>query len=128
MLAMKIFGIIYLSWMAWRIATDNNTYDADDVLKKPFSFLHAFIYTILNPKAWIVYTSILSIFVTSVEESIYQISIIVLFILISMIITVYIWALGGVILKKFIKNKKFIKSLNLSMAVLLLLSIVPIIL
>ena len=114
-------------WMAWRIAIDNSTYDSVDVIKKPFSFIDAFIYTILNPKAWIVYTSILSIFVTSVEESMYQIGIIVLIILISMIITVYVWALGGVILKKFIKNKKFIKSLNLSMAILLIFSIVQMI-
>ncbi len=127
MLVMKFFGIVYLSWMAWRIATDNSTYDSDNVIKKPFSFIDAFIYTILNPKAWIVYTSILSIFVTSVEESMYQIGIIVLIILISMIITVYVWALGGVILKKFIKNKKFIKSLNLSMAILLIFSIVQMI-
>lgn len=128
MLGMKIVGVIYLCWMAWKIAQDNNSYESDDTIQlKPFKFVHAFIYTIFNPKAWVIYTTALSLFVTSSEYSFYQIGVIVVFILISMIITVYTWTFGGIILKKFIKNKKLIKRVNLSMSFLLIASIIPII-
>jgi threonine/homoserine/homoserine lactone efflux protein len=53
-------------------------------------------------------------------------SIIVFFIFISMIITVYVWAFGGVILKQFIKNEQFIKRINQTMAILLIASMIPI--
>ncbi|WP_228146259.1 LysE family translocator [Poseidonibacter lekithochrous] len=125
---LKVIGIIYLSWMAYKILKDNSSYDTNNnVQNKPFTFLQAFSYTILNPKAWVVYTSAVSIFVTSQEESFWQISIIVFITLIAMIITVYTWLFGGIVLKKFIKDEKFIKKINTVMAILLLASIVPII-
>lgn len=125
---LKVIGIIYLSWMAYKILKDNSSYDTNNsIQKKPFTFLQAFSYTILNPKAWVVYTSAVSIFVTSQEESFWQISIIVLITLIAMIITVYTWLFGGIVLKRFIKDEKFIKKINTVMAILLLASIVPII-
>lgn len=124
---LKITGITYLCWMAWKILKDNNSYDINENKQtQPFTFLQAFTYTILNPKAWIVYTSAISIFVTSQENSIWQISIIVFITLIAMIITVYTWLFGGIILKRVIKNKKIIKRINIIMAILLLASIIPI--
>jgi hypothetical protein len=56
-----------------------------------------------------------------------QMSIIVFFIFISMIITVYVWAFGGILLKRFMTNEKFIRKLNQSMAILLVASIIPIV-
>lgn len=124
---LKIIGITYLCLMAWKILKDNNSYDINENKQtQPFTFLQAFTYTILNPKAWIVYTSAISIFVTSQENSIWQISIIVFITLIAMIITVYTWLFGGIILKRVIKNKKIIKRINIIMAILLLASIIPI--
>ena len=125
---LKIVGISYLSWMAWKIFKDTSTYDTNEQTKEePFTFIQSLIYPWLNPKAWIIYTSAISIFVTSEENSFFQISIIVLFIFISMIITVYTWAFGGVLLKRFMKNEIFIKRINQTMAVLLLASMIPIV-
>lgn len=126
---LKFVGIIYLCWMAWKIAQDNSTYDTDEAVKsKPFTFWQSLIYPWLNPKAWIVYTSVVSIFVTSSEKSFLQIGLIVLFIFIAMIITSYTWAFGGIVLKRFMKNEKYIKRVNQTMAFLLVASIIPIIL
>lgn len=124
----KIFGVTYLCWMAWKIANDSGSINSDESSQnKPFSFWQGFIYPWINPKAWVIYTSTLSVFVTSTDESFLQISIIVFVIFIAMIITVYTWAFGGIILKRFIKNAIFIKRLNQIMALLLVASIVPII-
>lgn len=123
---LKIIGVVYLLWMAWKILNDNNSYNTEEKQNKPFTFLQAFTYTILNPKAWVVYTTAISIFVTSQENSLLQISVIVFITLIAMIITVYTWLFGGIVLKKFLKNKQSIKRINITMAILLLASIIPI--
>lgn len=126
---LKIAGLLYLTWMAWKIFKDTSTYEENsDSRNEPFTFTQSLIYPWLNPKAWIIYTSAISVFVTSEDNSFTQISIIVLFIFISMIITVYAWAFGGILLKRFMKNEKFIRRTNQSMAVLLLASMLPIIL
>lgn len=125
---LKVTGISYLCWMAWKIAKNTNSYeDNTSSQSSPFTFWQSLIYPWLNPKAWIIYTSVISIFVTSADKSFSQISIIVFFIFIAMIITTYVWAIGGVVLKKFMKNEKFIKRLNQTMAILLVISILPII-
>jgi len=125
----KVAGVVYLCWMAYKIATDNSTYeqnDEDNKNNKPFTFWQAMFYPLTNPKAWILYTSIISLYVTSSTHSMSQISVIVFFTLIAMIITVYTWAFGAIALKKLIKNEKFLKRLNQAMAFLLVLSIMPI--
>lgn len=125
---LKVTGVIYLIWMAYKIATNNSISKIDTIAKtKPFTFLQSLIQPWLNPKAWIIYTSAVSLFVTSKDESYLQISIIVLLIFISMLITVYTWSVGGVILKRFFKEEKMIIRVNRIMAILLLGSIAPII-
>ena len=113
--------------MAWKIFNDSSSFDNDSsITTKPFSFWQGLVYPWINPKAWIVYSSTISVFITSSENSFIQMRIIVFFIFISMVITVYAWAFGGVILKKFMKNEKFIKRINQTMAILLVASIIPI--
>ena len=127
MLVLKIVGTLYLFYMAWQIAKNNNTYDTNENLQnKPFSFLQGFIYPFLNPKAWIVYTSTISIYITSIDNKFSQIAIIVFLIFISMVITTSFWSMGAIALKKLLKKRSFIKKLNIIMAILLVVSILPI--
>lgn len=124
---LKILGIIYLCYMAYKIASDTSAYNSNsNINNKPFTFWQAFAYPWLNPKAWIVNTSAISIFVTSVDKSIWQISIIVFIVFLTMIITVYTWAFAASILKRFIQNRKFLSIFNKGMALLLLSSIIPV--
>ena len=127
MLLLKIVGLIYLSWMAWKIFNDSPSYESNDAIKtKPFSFWQGLIYPWLNPKAWIVYSSIITVFVTSIEKSSEQISFIIFLIFIAMVITVSIWSFGSIILKRFLRNKKVLKRVNQIMAILLICSVLPI--
>jgi threonine/homoserine/homoserine lactone efflux protein len=125
---LKVVGVTYLCWMAWKIANDTSSYETKNTQNKPLTFWQGFVFPWINPKAWIVYSSTLSLFITSSEESFSQISVIVLFIFTAMIITTYAWSFGGIILKKLMKNEQFIKKLNLGMAILLVVSILPIVL
>ena len=125
---LKIVGVLYLCWMAWKIANDTSSYDTDNYSEnKPFTFWQSIIYPWLNPKAWIVNSSAISLFLTSEGNNIYQISIIVLFIFIASVISNYTWAFGGIILKKFLRNKTIVSRFNKTMAILLIVSILPVI-
>lgn len=124
---LKFLGIGYLSWMAWCIAKSSTKYEDTQEESQPFRFVDAFVYTFFNVKAWIIYISAISLFVTPSENNVYQIAVIVFMTLISMIITVYVWGFGAVILKRFIKNQKLIRALNILMALLLLVSILPLV-
>lgn len=125
---LKVFGIFYIGWMAWSILKSNQEENFNEKEIEPLSFLHAFLYTVMNPKAWVVYTSAISIFITSPQYGVYQLIIIVIIAFLSMIVSVYVWSYGGVILKKFIHNSMVLKRINTIMAFLLVVSMAPIIL
>lgn len=127
MMILKVCGVGYLCWMAWCIAVSSTDYEDEDIESKIFGFKDAFVYTLFNAKAWIIYISAISLFVTPSNDNLSQISVIVLITLISMIITVYSWSFGAIILKKFIKDPRIIRALNVLMAVLLVASIMPLV-
>jgi len=128
MMVLKVFGVAYLCWMAWCIAVSSTNYENDEQNQsKPFGFKDAFIYTIFNAKAWIIYISAISLFVSPEQDNLAQVSVIVFITLISMIITVYTWGFGAVIIKRFIKDTRIIRALNVLMAGLLVASIAPLV-
>jgi len=126
---LKIVGIIYLFWMAWKIASNDGSYEVEEGNggngKSPFTFLQAAAFQWVNPKAWIMAVTSISVFVTSNEDSFFQVLTIAFIYLLSGVISTNSWALGGVILKKIIKDKKSVKIFNITMAILLIASVVP---
>ena len=125
---LKIVGILYLVWMAYKIANNKSTYDLkDDQKSEPFTFLQAALFQWVNPKAWIMAISSISIFVKPDVDSLMQIVLIALIFLLSAIVSCNTWVIGGVALKKIIKSEKSIRIFNISMAILLVVSVLPII-
>jgi len=123
---LKVIGILYLFWMAYKIATSAQGYEVESSKKsKPFTFFQAAAFQWVNPKAWIMAITAISVFVTSKEQSLTQVFIIAFIYLLSGVISTNSWALGGVLLKKVIKNEKSVKRFNIAMAILLVASIIP---
>jgi|LGVF01.2.fsa_nt_gb threonine/homoserine/homoserine lactone efflux protein len=123
---LKVLGITYLCWMAYKIASDSGNIDTSGGDKnKPFTFLQAFVYPWLNVKAWFISISSVALFVTSVEDRFFQVAVVFCFFIMSTVITVNSWAFGGMILKRFISNARFVRVFNISMAVLLVASVLP---
>ncbi|QKF80640.1 LysE family translocator [Halarcobacter ebronensis] len=121
---LKIVGILYLCWMAYKIATSTGNIKIKEE-GKPFTFIQAALFQWVNPKAWIMSITAISIFVSSKQNNIEQVFVIALIFCISASISCNAWALGGVVLKRFIKNKNNIKLFNIVMAFLLITSIIP---
>ncbi len=124
---LKVVGISYLLWMAWHIANAKGDIKTTKKTSKPFTFLQAASFQWVNPKAWVMaITSTLS-FITNPEYGFVQVLIIALIYFLSSIISTNSWTLGGVYLKKLIKNEQHVRVFNIIMAILIVASILPVI-
>jgi len=122
----KVFGIFYLLYFAYLIATASEITQSNTP-RKPLTFLNGILFQWLNAKAWVVATGAIAAF-TSVGTDFYtQHLIITLTFLLISFPCVGIWLLFGSTLKHRLKSKRHLQVFNYAMAGLLVLSIVPII-
>jgi len=124
-IVLKIIGIIYLLWLAWKIAISTPEFKEKDKNAQPLKFLPIILFQWINPKNWIKIITAMSVYVTSVEHATAQIIVITTMFFITVLMSANSWTLGGVVLKKFIKSNVGIKRFNIIMAILLVLSIIP---
>jgi len=122
---LKVVGIAYLLWMAWKIATSSSTMSSDDEVKKPFTFLQAVLFQWVNPKAWVMVITAMGSFITSTQQAFLQVVIIALVYLCIGLLATNVWALGGVYLQRFISNEKRVRVFNVLMALLIVFSVLP---
>jgi len=123
---LKIVGILYLFWMAFKIARNTSSYEVDENSQsKSFTFMQSALFQWVNPKAWIMAITAISVFVSSNENSIIQVLVIAFIYFLSLCISSNTWAFGGILLKKFIKDSKSVQKINIVMALLLVGSVLP---
>ena len=122
-LAIKVLGVSYLFFLAWKIANAGRQ-DASDELKKPLSFMQAAIFQWVNPKAWIMGVGAVTAFTVQerIVESVTAVSLVFLFASISCL---GVWLLAGRTLQRFLNNDHRLRFFNVTMAVLLVASIIP---
>ncbi len=120
---LKIVGTVYLLWLAWKIANSTPSFSENTNNSTPLMFMPIVLFQWVNPKNWIKIITAMSVYVDSAENALSQILVITIVFLSTVIVSANTWTLGGVALKRFIKNKKAIRVFNISMAVLLILSI-----
>lgn len=121
----QIFGILYLLYLAWIIAT-TKPHDIHTEKSKPFSFWQAALFQWINPKAWIMATGAIATY-TTLNANIYQqIGIIALIFLITAFPSAATWLFFGANLKRFLQSPKHQKTFNIAMALLLVGSIIPV--
>ena len=125
--ALKFVGISYLFWMAWKIASSKGELKTSSKKSKPFTFLQAASFQWVNPKAWIMAITSTVSFITDPENAFLQVLIIAFIYLLSGVISTNTWTLGGVYLKKLIKNELHVRVFNIIMAILIVASVLPVI-
>ncbi|SFZ97550.1 Transporter, LysE family [hydrothermal vent metagenome] len=124
---LKVAGILYLLWMAWHIAKSKGDISiAKEKNNKPFTFIQISLFQWVNPKAWIMAVTATTSFTTAGDYFFMQVLIIALTYSLVCLASSHMWVLGGVFLQKFISNESRVRIFNISMALLLVLSIVPI--
>lgn len=120
----QIVGIAYLIYLAWLIANAApSALNAEQT--KPLSFIQAVLFQWVNPKAWIMATGAVAAFTSGNTDIFMQVLFIALIFLLVTFPGSGLWLFFGVLLKKLFKDPSHQKIFNISMAILLVLSIMP---
>lgn len=119
--AIKIIGVCYLSYLAWRIATSAPRQQAD-TLAGPLTFMQAALFQWINPKALVMGTSAIATFTTVGSDLAPQIALIVLVFFIMAWPAVASWLLFGASLQRVLGNPIHQRRFNIAMALILMAS------
>ena len=124
-MVLKGVSVAYLLWMAWGLARAGSP-DMASGEAKPVTFLAAAGLQWINPKAWLIALSTLSVYVPVGAPPLPAVLSIMAVLFIVAIPCALTWLLFGTAVARFLTNPVRVKVFNIAMALLLVLSIVPI--
>jgi len=121
--ALKFAGGVYLAWIAWKIAT-SRTLGEGKSGAEPMSFLSAAAFQWVNPKAWVMAVTAMA---TYTIPDIYLASVLIVGLAFALVNvpSVSTWAGFGSALRDWLSDPVRLKWFNITMAVLLVLSLWP---
>ncbi len=112
----------YLLVLAFKIGF--STFNSQDQeAKKPMSFVEAAVFQWINPKAWTMAISAVTIY--SGEHTLSLLAILMAFSLMNLP-SITVWVFAGLKLKGFLENERRLRIFNIVMALLLISSLYPI--
>ncbi|HEV7307571.1 LysE family translocator [Ensifer sp.] len=121
--ALKFAGGAYLIWIAWKIGTSRSLAEGK-AGAEPMSFLAAAAFQWVNPKAWVMAVSAMATYTSSDS---YLMSVFVVGIVFALVNvpSVSTWAGFGSALRQWLSEPSRLKWFNITMAVLLVVSLWP---
>jgi threonine/homoserine/homoserine lactone efflux protein len=124
-LLIKVTGTLYLLYLAWLIARSAGMATGKEQ-QQPLSFIKGALFQWVNAKAWVVATGAIAAF-TTVGASFYSqnLTIALTFFIVSFP-SVGIWMLFGSLLNRWLQHDQARRWFNYTMALLLVLSVVPV--
>jgi threonine/homoserine/homoserine lactone efflux protein len=123
---LKYVCIVYLLYLAWKIATAAAISSEARKAAKPMGFWHAVAFQWVNGKGWVVALSAVTTY-TGVQSSLLvQVLALAGIALVVTIASVTTWTLFGAMLRRYLHTEQRRKYFNYSMAALLVASIVPV--
>ena len=125
-LVITVIGVAYLTWLAWKIANAGAPEEKQN--QQPISFMQSAGSQWVNPKAWIMATGAIAAFTRPADDMHSQVVQLTLVFMLAAIPSAWTWLLFGVGLQKLLKNSRNLRIFNLAMALLLVLSMVPVVL
>lgn len=123
---LRYVGATYLLYLSYKMFGSLNINIKEDK-SKPLTFFEAIIFQFVNPKAWIICSTAVSIFYPN-DASIFLGTFFMVFM--STIVnlpSISIWAFGGSIIGKYLKNVKLKKFVEFLLALMLILTSIYII-
>jgi len=122
---LEIASVAYLLYLAWRIGTSGEV-KAQGAKPRPMTFLEAAAFQWVNPKAWMMVLTAATTIRLSADYGMNAAWMAVVFILIGFP-CICLWAAFGLGLRRFLSNRRALRIFNVTMAVLLILSLYPLI-
>lgn len=125
---LKIISIIFLSYLAWKIANAAPLKKKNNVENsRPLNFLQAAAFQWVNPKAWIMSVSAIGTYTTDDQTFLGMIFVALIFGAINLP-SVSLWVITGTKLQMFLNNPRRLKIFNVTAAILLMASLAPVLL
>jgi threonine/homoserine/homoserine lactone efflux protein len=121
--ALKFAGGAYLVWIAWKIGTSRSLGEGTSGVK-PMSFIGAAAFQWVNPKAWVMAVTAMA---TYTNPELYMISVLLVGLAFAAVNvpSVSTWAGFGSALREWLSDPVRLKWFNITMALLLVLSLWP---
>ena len=116
-IALKLIGVFYLLYLAYKVATAS-TGEIETENAKPFTFIQAALFQWVNPKAWVMAIGAVVTF-TSTGNYFLQVATIAMSFILFGVPCTGLWLLFGASLKDLLSNPIRIRIFNIVMALLL---------
>ena len=123
-LTLKVVSIVYLLWLAWRIARAGEV-NSGGAAGRPFTFLEAAAFQWVNPKAWIMAVGISATYLVA-GQFWTSLAVVTVVFLIAGLCSSSTWALGGTGLRRLVSSPARVRVINILLALLLVASLWPI--
>lgn len=127
--ALKIGSVIYLLYLAWHIATAaplSEQAENGTSTSKPMTFVQAALFQWVNPKAWTMALTAVTVYVPASNKLIGLLTIAVVFGFVNLP-SVGLWTLMGAQLRGFLSDPKRLRIFNSAAAFLLVASLYPLV-
>lgn len=123
-LALKFAGGAYLVYLAWRIAMARSIGEGGKAGARPMSFVEAAAFQWVNPKAWVMAIAAMATFTNPANLTLSTILVALVFFFVN-IPSASIWTVCGAMLREWLNHPTRLKVFNISMAILLVVSLWP---
>lgn len=120
---LEIASAGYLVYLAWKIAA-SDTLSVNAADKRPMTFLQAAAFQWVNPKAWMMVVTGVTAYRLDDNLLINALLLAAAFALVNLP-SISVWAAFGLGLRRFLSRPSMLRAFNLTMAALLIASIVP---
>ncbi|NRP70565.1 Cysteine/O-acetylserine efflux protein [Ensifer psoraleae] len=120
---LKFAGGAYLVWIAWKIGTSRSLGEGK-ASARPMTFLQAAAFQWVNPKAWVMAVSAMATY-TSSDSYLLSVLVVGLVFALVNVPSVSTWAGFGSALRQWLSEPSRLKWFNITMAVLLVVSLWP---
>lgn len=122
---LKVFSVIYLLYLAWKIATAAAPGDdAPTTNRKPMTFMQAVMFQWVNPKAWTMALTALTVYSSS--QTLGAVTLVALVFGTINLPCVSLWTVLGQQIRRLLTSSRRLVAFNVTMAVLLVMSLYPV--
>ena len=124
---LKYVGACYLLFLAWKMFGSINVSSAEDK-SAPLRYYEAILFQFVNPKAWVICITAVSLFYPKDENIIIGTLFMVVMSTLINIPSISMWAFGGSVIRNYLSNMRLKKIIEWFLAILLVGTAISIVL
>jgi threonine/homoserine/homoserine lactone efflux protein len=122
--ALKVVSVLYLLYLAWKIATAAAPTGDKDAAGKPFTFVQAALFQWVNPKAWTMALTAVSVY--SPSQSVAAMAFVAAVFGAVNLPSISLWTMLGQQMQGLLDRPARLRAFNVAMAALLVASLYPV--